>query len=60
VVTTGSASERTAGTVGVALALAAAGVQILRVHDVRPVREALLLFEAAGGIDGQAVRLDES
>ena len=24
--------------------------QILRVHDVRPVREALLLFEAAGGL----------
>jgi len=41
--------DRTAATIGVALALAAGGVQIVRVHDVRPVREALLLFEAVGG-----------
>lgn len=41
---------RTAGTIGVALALARQGVQILRVHDVLPVRQALLLFDAAGGI----------
>ncbi len=47
-------ADRTQGTVGAALALAAQGVQILRVHDVRAVREALLLFEAAGGIDGRA------
>jgi len=44
------ASDRTAGTIGVALSLAAQGVQILRVHDVAPVREALLLFEATGGL----------
>jgi len=44
------AADRTAGTVGVALALARRGVQILRVHDVRPVREALVLFDAAGGL----------
>ncbi len=37
------------GTVGVSLALAAQGVQVLRVHDVQEVREALLLFQAAGG-----------
>ncbi len=43
-------ADRTAGTIGAALALAAQGVQIVRVHDVRPVREALLLFEATGGI----------
>jgi dihydropteroate synthase len=43
-------ADRTAGTIGGALALARQGVQILRVHDVRPVREALLLFEACGGI----------
>ena len=30
--------------------LAVQGVQIVRVHDVRPVREALLAFEATGGI----------
>ena len=38
-----------AGALGVSLALARQGVQVLRVHDVGPVRQALLLFEAAGG-----------
>ncbi|MEM8666751.1 MAG: dihydropteroate synthase [Planctomycetota bacterium] len=42
--------DRMAGTVGVSLALAAAGVHILRVHDVRETVDALKLFEAAGGI----------
>jgi dihydropteroate synthase len=41
--------ERTAGGIGVALALARQGVQILRVHHVAPVRQALKLFWAAGG-----------
>lgn len=45
-------ADRTLGTVGVTLALAAQGVQVIRVHDVKPNREALALFEAAGGIDG--------
>ncbi|MCA9268893.1 MAG: dihydropteroate synthase [Planctomycetales bacterium] len=44
-------ADRTAGTVGAALALARRGVQMLRVHDVAAVRGALLLFEAAGGLD---------
>ncbi|MEQ8785012.1 MAG: dihydropteroate synthase [Pirellulaceae bacterium] len=44
-------ASRTAGTVGAALSLARQGVQIVRVHDVRPLREALLLFEACGGWD---------
>ena len=44
-------ADRTAGTIGVALWLARQGVQILRVHDVAPVRQALLLYEAAGGLD---------
>ncbi len=43
-------ADRTAGTIGAALALARAGVQILRVHDVAAVRQALLLFEACGGL----------
>lgn len=43
-------ADRTAGTVGVALALARQGVQVIRVHDVLPVRQALLLFDAVGGI----------
>lgn len=50
-------ADRTAGTVGAALALAAQGVQIIRVHDVRPVREALMLFQACGGVDGRAAQL---
>ncbi len=45
-------ADKTTGTVGVACALAVQGVQIVRVHDVAAVRQALLLFEAAGGIDG--------
>ena len=50
-------TDRTAGTIGVSLALARQGVQILRVHDVRAVREALLLFGASGGIDGVEMKL---
>jgi dihydropteroate synthase len=50
-------ADRTFGTIGVSLALAAQGVQILRVHDVRPVREALLLFAASGGSSSHLVRV---
>lgn len=46
-------ADRTAGTVGVALSLAVQGVQVLRVHDIQPVRDALRLFEASGGLDGR-------
>ncbi len=42
-------ADRTAASIGVALALANQGVQVLRVHDVAPVREALLLYFASGG-----------
>jgi len=45
-----SRADRDAGTIGVALALARQGVQVLRVHDVAGVRRALMLFEAAGGL----------
>ena len=41
----------TAGTIGVALALARQRVHILRVHDVAPVRQALTLFEESGGLE---------
>jgi dihydropteroate synthase len=44
--------DRTAATVGAAMTLAHAGVQVIRVHDVAPVRQALLAFDATGGIDG--------
>lgn len=43
-------ADRTAGTIGVSLSLASQGVQVLRVHDVLPVRQALLLYEATGGL----------
>lgn len=41
--------DRTAGTVGAALALARHGVHVLRVHDVAEVRQSLQLFESCGG-----------
>jgi len=43
--------DRTAGTIGVCLALARQGVQVLRMHDVGAVVQALQLFEATGGLD---------
>lgn len=48
----GKNPDPTFGTLGVSLALARQGIQILRVHDVRANRQALDLFAAAGGIDG--------
>ena len=51
--------DRTAAGVGAALALATQGVQVLRVHDVRPVSEALLAFAATGGLDGTWLELAE-
>jgi len=43
-------ADRTAGTIGGALALAIQGVQIIRIHDVAAVKQALTLFEACGGL----------
>jgi dihydropteroate synthase len=43
-------ADRVAGTIGVVLALARRSVQIVRVHDVAPVRQALALSEAAGDL----------
>lgn len=42
-------ADRTFGNVGVSLALALQGVQVLRVHDVAATRQALTLFGAALG-----------
>ena len=39
-------ADRSAATVGVATAMAASGVQVLRVHDVRPVHDALMAHQA--------------
>jgi dihydropteroate synthase len=43
-----SNADRTAATIGAVIGLAAQGVQVLRVHDVRHVREALAVYEASG------------
>ncbi len=43
-------APRDAATAGIACALASQGVQIIRVHDVGTVRQALLLYEASGGM----------
>lgn len=43
--------DRTAGTIGASLVLAAAGIPILRVHDVQATRDALAVFAACGGLD---------
>lgn len=48
-------ADRTAATTGAAIALALQGVQVIRVHDVRPVREALLAFEGCGGFQTEDV-----
>ena len=50
--------DRTQATVGVSLSLATMGVQVIRVHKVRAVREAMISFAAAGGIDGQEFQLE--
>ena len=46
--------DRTPGTIGVALSLARQGVQVLRVHDVAAVRQALLLCQATGGLEARS------
>lgn len=42
-------ADRFAGTLGVTLALARCGIQIVRVHDVQATRHALVTFQASGG-----------
>jgi dihydropteroate synthase len=53
-------ADRATATIGVTLALARQGVQILRVHDVAEVRDALLVFEATGGLDLSSRRAPEA
>ena len=43
-------ADRTAATVGASMTLAMQGIQVIRVHDVRPVREALIAFDVTGGL----------
>ncbi len=51
--------DRLNATVWASLSLAVQGVQIIRVHDVRLVREALLVFETTGGLEHQKRSSDE-
>jgi dihydropteroate synthase len=46
--------ERTAGTIGVAIALAQQATDIIRVHDVRAVRDALLAWQAVANLTAGA------
>ena len=43
-------ADRMAGTLGVSLAVAAAGADVIRVHDVKQTVDALKLFRACGAI----------
>jgi dihydropteroate synthase len=52
-----SERDRTAATAGSAISLSLQGVQVIRVHDMRAVKDALLAFAATGGIDGTAMEL---
>jgi dihydropteroate synthase len=49
--------DRLAGSVAVSLMLARQAIQVLRVHDVAQTRQALLVFDAIGGIDGHIADL---
>ena len=44
-------ADRMAATLGVSMALAASGVDVLRVHDVRETFQAVKLFKACGGLE---------
>ena len=46
-------ADRTAGSVGVSLAVAAAGANVIRVHDVLANVDALKMFAASGGLRRQ-------
>lgn len=50
-------ADRTAATIGVALSLAVQRAHVIRVHDVRAVKQALQLFAATGGINGKELKL---
>lgn len=43
-------ADRTAASLAASLVLARQGVQVLRVHDVKPTCDALLVFAAGGGV----------
>ncbi len=52
-------ADRAAASAGVAIELTRKGVQVIRVHDVKVVCDAIRLFDAVGGIDGRTSTLAE-
>ncbi len=46
-------ADRSAVTIGAALSLARSGIQVIRVHEVRSLRESLMGFVDTGGVDGK-------
>lgn len=44
------AADCTAATIGASITLALQGIQVVRVHDVRQVREAIITFDVTGGL----------
>ncbi|MBC8351489.1 MAG: dihydropteroate synthase [Planctomycetes bacterium] len=52
------ASDRATASVGISVALALQGIQVIRVHDVAETMQALKLFAAVGGLDGQPLQLE--
>lgn len=51
-------ADRTAATLGISIALALQRIQVIRVHDVAETTQALKLFAAVGGIDGEPLQLE--
>ncbi|MCA9121951.1 MAG: dihydropteroate synthase [Planctomycetales bacterium] len=47
-------ADRMAGTLGISIALALKRIQVIRVHDVAETMQALKVFAAIGGLDGDA------
>ena len=47
------AANREAGNLAVTLQLAQQGIQIVRLHEIEPTMQAMNVFNATGGIDGQ-------
>ncbi len=47
------AADRDAGTLAITLFLARQAIQVIRVHEIKNTRQALLAFAAVGGVDGK-------
>jgi dihydropteroate synthase len=52
--------DRTAATLGISLAIALQGVQVIRVHDIAETAQAFKLFAAVGGFDGEPLQVERT